>query len=83
MAEETRSEEFSAFREHSRAATRAWRESWKSLIPDSFWDKRKESRKEALMAVRSLIDVAIERVEGGGADKPKPKPRKKVKVEAE
>jgi hypothetical protein len=81
MAQETKSEEFSAFREHSRAAARAWGDSWKGLIPDAFWEKRRESRREALLAVRSLIDAALERVEGGG--QPAPKSKKKVKVEAE
>jgi hypothetical protein len=79
MAEENTPNEFSDFREHSRAAARAWRESWKALIPDAFWEKRRESRRQALLAVRSLIDVAIERVEG----EDRPKPRRKVKVEAQ
>ena len=79
-AEETTRNEFSEFREHSRAALRAWRDSWLSLIPEGFVEKGREGQKEALLAIRSLIDVAIDRVEG--EDKPKPKTKKKVKVEA-
>jgi hypothetical protein len=52
-----------------------------SLIPEGFREKGKEGQKEALLAMRSLLDVAIDRLEG--EDKPKPKAKKKVKVEVE
>lgn len=80
MAEETKTDEFVEVREHARAAVRAWGESWMSLIPEGFIEKGKEGHKEALLAVRSLLDVAIDKLEG---EAEKPKSRKKVKVEVE
>jgi hypothetical protein len=50
-------------REHAQAARRAWRQSIVSLFPPEFIEQRRTARKEALMAVRSLIDSAIERLE--------------------
>lgn len=35
----------------------------KDLVPEEFWQHRRAARKEALLAVRSLIDAAIERVD--------------------
>ena len=72
------------FREHSLAAVEAWSEGWQSLIPEkfhTFMDKGRQGRKEALLAARSLLDVAIDRLEG--KDSPKAKSKKKVKVEVE
>jgi len=74
MAEETRTDVFGEFREHSHAALHAWGESWKALLPEGFLEKGKEGQKEALMAMRSLLDLAIDRLEG--EDKPKPAPKK-------
>ena len=82
---EGRSDMFSEFREHSKAAVHAWREGWMGLMPESvqnFVDKGREGRKEALLAARSLLNVAIDRLEE--MDSPKPKSgKKKVKVEVE
>ena len=80
MAEETKTDEFTEVREHARAAVRAWGDSWMSLIPEGFVEKGKEGHKEALLAVRSLLDVAIDKLEG---EDEKPKSKKKVKVEVE
>lgn len=80
MAEE-RDDIFEEVRDHTRAAVRAWGNSWKALIPEGFLENGKEGQKEALLAMRSLIDVAIDRLEG--EDRPKPKSKKKVKVEVE
>ena len=49
------------------------------LIPEGFQEHMKASRKEFLLAFRSLFDIAIENV-----DKPKASPRRKatkIKVE--
>lgn len=65
MANE-RSETFSDFQEHSRAAAQAWREGWVGLVPESiqnFMNKGRAGQKEALLAVRSLLDVAIDKLE--------------------
>lgn len=77
MAKETKEDTFDEFREHSRAAARAFGDSWKAFIPEGFIEKGKESQREALLAVRSLLDVAIDKLETQPAGK------KKVKVEAE
>jgi hypothetical protein len=74
MAEETRTEVFDEFRQHSRAALRAWGDSWLALLPEGFLEKGVEGQKEALLAMRSLLDVAIDRLEGD--DKPEPAPKK-------
>ncbi len=53
-------------REHAQAARRAWRQSIISLFPPEFIEQRRTARKEALLAVRSLIDTALERLETKG-----------------
>ncbi len=82
MTEATAKNGFRDFREHSRAAIRALCEGWKSLIPEGFVEKGKESQKEALLAVRSLIDAAIDGL-SGEEKQPKPKSKPKIKVEPE
>jgi hypothetical protein len=82
MAETTRSEKFEEFHGHARAAREAWLGSWRSLIPDTFWEQRRTARREMLLAVRSLIDGALERLEEKPAPKRKTTSRRKVKVEA-
>jgi len=81
MTEPTAKDDFRDFREHSRAAIRALCEGWRSLVPEGFLEKGKESQKEALRAVRSLIDVALDRLEGEEREQAHPKPNKKTKVE--
>ena len=34
-------------------------------LPDPFWEHAHASRREALLALRALVDVAIERVQSG------------------
>ena len=49
------------------------------ILPDSFQEHMKTSRKEFLLAFRSLFDVAIEQI-----DKPKTAgPRKATKIKVE
>ena len=49
-------------REHMRSARAEIRESYKSLFPPEFVEHRRAARKEALLAVRALIDSALERM---------------------
>ncbi len=49
--------------EHARAASREQREALKALIPDSFWGHQKADKKETLLALRGLIDAALEELE--------------------
>ncbi len=49
--------------EHMRAARAERRAAWKSLIPESFWVHQKAARRESLLAMRSLIDAALARLE--------------------
>ena len=81
MAEETKAAK-SEFGEHMRAAGEAFVSQWKSLIPKEFWEHGRAARREGLLALRSLVDAAIERIEETeGA--PKRTSRRKVKVEVE
>ena len=49
-------------RQHLQAARQAFRESVEALLPAGFVEKRKVARREALLAARSLIDHALERM---------------------
>nr|MBC7245980.1 hypothetical protein [Chloroflexota bacterium] len=48
----------------------------RSFLPEAFWEHSRAAGREALLAVRSLLDAAIEKVES----KPQ-KPVTKIKVE--
>lgn len=50
-------------REHMRTAREEMRESIKSLLPPGFIEHRKNARKEMLLAWRSLIESALERMD--------------------
>jgi len=50
-------------RQHVRAAREELRESMKAFLPPGFVEHRKKARKEMLLAWRSLIDAALERME--------------------
>ena len=50
-------------REHFREARRELRESMKEFLPPGFIEHRKKARKETLLAWRSLIDAALERMD--------------------
>ncbi len=50
-------------REHVRAARKEMRESVKSFLPPQFWEHSRTARKEMLLAWRSMIDHALERIE--------------------
>jgi hypothetical protein len=50
-------------REHFRAAREEMRKSIEALLPEGFVDHRKGARREMLMAWRSMLDVAIQRMD--------------------
>jgi len=50
-------------RQHVRAAREELRESINAFLPPGFVEHRKKARKEMLLAWRSLIDTALERME--------------------
>jgi hypothetical protein len=50
-------------RQHVRAAREELRESMKAFLPPSFWEHRSKARKEMLLAWRSMIDAALERMD--------------------
>jgi hypothetical protein len=50
-------------REHARAAHASMLKSFEELIPHGFLEHRRAARKEMLLAMRSLLDAAIERME--------------------
>ena len=55
-------------REHAEAARAAWRKSVAGLFPAEFLQQRRIARKEMLLAVRSAIDSALEKM-GNTEDK--------------
>ncbi|HSJ89833.1 MAG TPA: hypothetical protein VK909_21660 [Anaerolineales bacterium] len=50
-------------RQHVQAAREEMRESIRAFLPPGFVEHRKKARKEMLLAWRSLIDSAIERMD--------------------
>ncbi len=50
-------------KKHLKAAREARRESLSSFLPPEFIENQKKARKEMLLAARSMIDHAIERIE--------------------
>ena len=50
-------------RQHARAAREELRESVKSFLPPEFFEHRKKARKEMLLAWRSMIDAALQRMD--------------------
>jgi hypothetical protein len=50
-------------RQHMRAARSEIRESYKSIFPPKFVEHRRAARREMLLALRSLIDHALDRME--------------------
>ncbi len=54
---------FSEAREHFRAAHKEMRESFEALLPAGFRERRRAARKEFLLGLRKLVDIAIERTE--------------------
>ncbi len=55
-------------REHFKAAREEMRESLKAFLPPEFIEHRRKARKEMLLAWRSVIDSALERMEEKGKE---------------
>ena len=50
-------------RQHARAAREEMRETMKTFLPPQFWEHSRKARKEMLLAWRSMIDHALERMD--------------------
>jgi hypothetical protein len=50
-------------REHLRSARKEMRHAWEALFPPEFITHRRAARREFLLAARTLIDHALERIE--------------------
>jgi hypothetical protein len=53
-------------RQHLRAARREMRASFQALMPPAFVEHRRTARREFLLAARSIIDHALDRMEAEG-----------------
>jgi hypothetical protein len=58
-----KNDHFEEAREHMHAARKAMHKTFEAWLPQGYLEHRKAARKEFLMAMRSLVDAAIERVE--------------------
>ncbi len=50
-------------REHLKTAREEMRKSYETLLPPGFVEHRRAARKELLLAARSLIDAALQRID--------------------
>jgi hypothetical protein len=86
MAEAKKQAKPSEFSRHMKAAGAAAARQWGSLIPREFWQYRREARREFLLAMRSVVDGAIEHLEKPGvkaqAPAPAPEPAPEPQPEA-
>lgn len=64
MHAEERSAKLNEAREHMRAARSTLRETFEEFFPPGFVEHRRAARREMLLAMRSLLDAAIERTSG-------------------
>lgn len=57
-----------------------WRKraSIKGVLPDEFWEHRRMAHRETLLAIRSLLDAAIDALEEGPKE---PKRAQKIEIE--
>jgi hypothetical protein len=84
MSEEGKAQaESSEFVKHVKEAGKSVAKQWGSLIPKEFWQHGRAARREALLALRSLVDSAINRLEEKENPAPKAAPQRKTKVEVE
>lgn len=85
MTDENMQAERSSVREHLKAAGRAYKQQWKSLLPDKFWHYREEARREFLLAMRGVVDATIERLEeaSSGLEPRTGAGKQKIEVEVE
>ncbi|MBI3537874.1 MAG: hypothetical protein HY070_09985 [Chloroflexi bacterium] len=54
---------------HAHNAREEWRKSWEALLPPGFVEHRRAARREMLLAARSVIDTALEKIETAGKQK--------------
>ena len=50
-------------RQHFKAAREAMRKTWEAMLPPALVEQRRAARKEFLLGLRKLLDVAIEHAE--------------------
>jgi hypothetical protein len=58
--EKAKNPEIEEARQHFKAAREAMHKSWAMMLPPGFVENRKAARKELLLGLRKLLDVAIE-----------------------
>jgi len=63
MAEKAKNPKVEEARSHMKAAHKAFHKSIESWVPAGFIEHRRAARKEMLLALRSLLDAAIEHAE--------------------
>jgi hypothetical protein len=61
--EHSHNEHVNEARQHMRAARKAMHATMKAWLPEGFIEQRQAARKEFLLAMRSLVDAAIEHVD--------------------
>jgi hypothetical protein len=54
---------FEEAREHMKAAHEAFRKSYESMLPPGLVENRRKIKRELLMAMRSMLDAAIDHSE--------------------
>ncbi len=47
-------------RQHFKAAREAMRKTWEAMLPPGLLEQRRAARKEFLLGLRKLLDIAIE-----------------------
>jgi hypothetical protein len=55
--------EFKEARQHFKAAKEAMHKSWESMLPPGYLESRRAARKEFLLGLRNLLNVAIDHAE--------------------
>jgi hypothetical protein len=85
MAEDVQQVERSEFSTQLRSAGKHILKQWASLVPHEFWTHGREAQRQLLLAMRTAVDGAIERIEREEPDieDAPPRTRKKTKVEVE
>jgi hypothetical protein len=62
-AEHEKNPHFEEARQHMKAAHEAIHKTYESMFPTGFIENRRKARKEFLLAMRSMLDAAIEHVD--------------------
>jgi hypothetical protein len=56
----TKNPELEEARQHFKAARDAMRKTWEAMLPPGYVENRRTARKEFLLGIRKLLDLAIE-----------------------